>query len=126
LSDSDAGGPHPEDFNLQDKTAKQRHHDHRQTDDVENVDAEKIGPRRPAPGDEIFLQAEEQAEADDFSAAAGHATGNLAGRGVFPNQFAGYQSEGNSGEKKEERRGQRPEALRVFKDDGVARIAAEP
>src|SRR5450755_851688 len=108
------------------EAADQSHQDHRQADDVQDVDAEEVGPRGPSPGDDIFLEAEEESEGKDFGAAEGHGAGEGGGRQVLANEFVGDQGEGNSCKKKEERSGERAEELGSFEERAVAGVAAEP
>ena len=72
------------------------------------------------------MQAEEESEAEDFSAAADHGAGDFGGAQVLANELVGDQGEGNSGEKKKEGRGQRAEELRSFEEARVAGIATQP
>jgi hypothetical protein len=44
---------------------------------------------------------------------ADHGTGDFCGAQILVNEFVGDQGEGNSGQKKKERRGQRAKALRA-------------
>src|SRR5450755_1320625 len=108
------------------EAADQSHQDHRQADDVQDVDAEEVGPRGPSPGDDIFLEAEEESKGKNFGAAEGHGAGEGGGRQVLANEFVGDQSEGDSRQKKKERSGQGAEELRSFDEGAVAGVAAEP
>src|SRR5208337_3928599 len=78
------------------EAAKQRHQNHRQADDVQDVHAKQVRPWSPSPGDEIFLQAEEESEAKDFGAAAKHGAGDYGRAQAFAHEFVSNQSEGNS------------------------------
>src|SRR5271157_4052144 len=106
--------------------AEHAHQDHGEAEDVEHVNAEKIGPRGRPTGEEKFLDAEEDAVAKDFGAAEG----GLAGNGVTGDSLlaesAGDEGNGNTGKKNKQRRGECAAELRQLEERGAALIGAEP
>src|SRR5579871_268324 len=102
------------------------HEHHGKAEDVEHVDAKEIGPRRVANGEGVLLNAEEQAEAENFCAAEnGLLRDSAAVSSLFAEAF-GDKGEGKSREKNEERRGKSAEKLRPYEDRRFARFRAKP
>jgi len=88
------------------------HEHHGNAEDVEDVDAEQVGPGRVTYCQREFLNAEEKAEADNFRAAKDGLFGDGAAVDSLLAQTVGDECEGNSSEKDEKRRGKSSEKLR--------------
>lgn len=69
------------------RSTDERHQHHGDPDHIEDVNAEQIRPRRPAPGDQIFLQTEEYAEAKHLGAASQQRASDFSRRQTFPKEF---------------------------------------
>jgi len=74
--------------------AQQAHEHHREADGIEDIHAQQIAERRPAPGDDVFLQTEEQAEGKNFRTTADGGAGDLRGEQV--SGFAAFRLPGRT------------------------------
>jgi len=122
----DAAGAGGGDFGSGGEPAEHRHKNHGETENVEDVDAKEVGPGSATVAEEEFLDAEEEAEGEDFGAAKGRLfQDGVAGNALFAEAFGG-EGHGEAGEENKERSGECPAELRPMEERGVAEVGAEP
>ena len=81
--------------------AEDAHQHDRETEHIEDVDAQEIGPGRPPVAERVFLDAKEEAESEDFCAAENGCFRDFGGSGAFFSEAFRYQCDGNTGKKEE-------------------------
>ena len=108
------------------EVAEHAHENHREAENVEYIDAEKIRPGRVAEAEGKFLNAEEKAEAEHFRAAKNGLFGDGGAVDSLFTKALGDEREGNSSEKDEQRSGKGAEKVRPDKDRRFACFGAEP
>src|ERR1700691_4394305 len=90
----------------QNQPADDAHEHHGETDGVENIHAQQVAERLPTPGDEIFLQAKEQAKGKNLRAPADGGVSDLRGRQILLPQFFGTLRERNDIKKQKQSGGE--------------------
>jgi hypothetical protein len=110
----------------QNHPAQPAHEDDRDTDCVQHVHAEKIGPRCPPPRDCVFLNPKQEAKAENFSAAEDDLFPDLGSSRSFLLHLVCDQGDRDPGEKKKQRCRKSPAQMRPHGETRIARCASEP
>ena len=122
----DATGAGGGDFFGGGEPAEQSHEGHGEAKDVEDVDAEEIGPGNPFIAESVFLEAEEEAESKDFyTAETGLFRDGIGGNSLLAEAFVD-ECHRDPCEEDEEWSGKSAAELRPVIEGGVAEVGSEP
>ena len=106
--------------------AHHAHQHHGDANRIQDVHAQQIAPRGPSPGDDVFLQAEQKTQSQNFRAAPDGRACDRVRRQALLAQFVGHQGKGNSRQKEKQRRRQRPTQLGPHEKCRLAGLGIQP